>query len=204
MKIASSNSEENTLINLIRSGDETAANKLYNLHVNAFFYWARKTYPQFPHEELADIYQESFITFFYQIREGTLTKITSSVKTYLFAIGKNRMRNELRKRSKFVEPPQDPWEEGKDVINDLGMDLSIMERYQHQHQASVVKQILAQIGEPCKTVLELAFFHRYTPEAIAAHMNYTSEASARVRKVKCLRQLGNLLDKMGIEYEQLF
>ena len=201
MRIKISKTKENRLIEQLKQGDEDAAKALYNQYADIFFRWVRKFYSKYPEAEIADIYQEAFLTFYYQIRDGKLKEIRHSLQTYLFAIGKNFIRNELRKRAKFIETED---EASVQEIKALGMDLSVMTNYQKAHQAEVVGQLLIQIGDPCKTVLELAFFRSFAPEAIAAHMGYKTEATARVRKVRCLNQLGELLEKMGIAYDQIF
>lgn len=202
MRILRFKSDDNRLIEQVRGGDETAAQRLYHQYEQAFFQWVRKTYPRFPEAEIADIYQESFITFYYQLKDGKVKEIQHSIKTYLFAIGKNVLRNALRKQAKFVDNKED--KDPTPEMTSLDMDDSLMETYQKEHQASIVRQLLDKIGDPCKTVMELAFFRRFSPEAIAAHMGYATEATARVRKVRCLNQLGKLLDTMGIHYEHLF
>ena len=202
MKIKLLKVSDDRLFERLKHGDESVAQELYNRHADAFFHWARKTYRQFPEEEIRDMYQEAFLTFYYQVKDGKLSEIRHSVKSYLFSIGKNFIRNELRKKAKFVDSEDDRYMEQESRSAEL--DLSMMANYQQKHQAEVVKKLLIQIGDPCKTVLELAFFRRFSPEAIASHMGYTTEASARVRKVRCLKQMGDLLEKTGVAYDQIF
>lgn len=82
----------------------------------------------------------------------------------------------------------------------LGVDDAVSERDRVEQQQNIVQQLLEQIGDPYRTVLQLAFFRNYPPESIARAMGYASEATARVRKTRCLKQLGDMLDAMQINY----
>jgi len=194
-------SGDKRLFERIQNGDESATQQLYQAYTMPFRNWVRKTYPGFPEEEIKDIYQESFLTMYFQIRDGSIQEIRHSLKTYLFAIGKNKLRNSMRKMAKFQTMEE---EAEQKAFQNLSIDFSLKEIYQKTYEAAVVDQLLKQIGEPCKTVIELAFFHQYPPESIARHMAYKNEATARVRKVRCLQQLGKMLDEKGIKYSQIF
>jgi RNA polymerase sigma-70 factor (ECF subfamily) len=174
-----------TVIDEIKRGNQKYLQELYNQYRTAFAHWTTKHY-KVDDEVAGEIYQQAFIAFYYNIKEGKLTQLNSSIKTYLFAIGKNLMREHFKSSKKFVEP--------LDVaIAPDEVDEGIMAKYENAEMQETIKNLLDTIGEPCKTVIELYYFKQYAMDAIATHLNYKTEQIAAKRKFICLKQLRSLL-----------
>jgi RNA polymerase sigma-70 factor (ECF subfamily) len=174
-----------TVIDEIKRGDQKYLQELYNQYRTAFAQWITKHY-HVDEDVAGEIYQQAFIAFYYNIKEGKLTQLNSSIKTYLFAIGKNLMREHFKSSKKFVEPMRvsiDPDE----------VDEGIMAKYENAERQETIKKLLEAIGEPCKTVIELYYFKQYAMDAIASHLNYKTEQIAAKRKFICLKQLRAML-----------
>lgn len=202
MQVFSLRSRDNQLIIKLREGDESALQKLYHQHAAAFINWARKYYRSAPEEDIIDCYQEAFTTFYFQVKDGKVQEITASIKAYLFGVGKNLLRDRLKRSNRLTS--FDGAISDQNSVGILGIDDWASRRDREEQQKEIVRELLKKIGDPCQTVLQLAFFQNYPPESIAAAMGYTSEATARVRKTRCLKQLGDLLDQMQVDYETLF
>jgi RNA polymerase sigma-70 factor (ECF subfamily) len=173
------------LIDDIRQGDERLIRRLYQKYRAPFIKWAASSY-DIPEPEAGNFYQEAFVAFYYNVVDGKLTHLSSSLKTYLFAIGKNLFRSHYKNKRLLTQPLEEE-------ITPYEVDLSIMEQQEHNHQRALVKKLLEQIGEPCKTVLELYYFHRFSMESIAQRMEYKNEGVAKKRKSVCLQQLRKML-----------
>ena len=171
----------------IRHADDRTLQELYNQYRKEFSMWAIKHY-KIDEETAGDIYQQTFIAFYYNVRDGKLTELSSSIKTYLFSIGKNLLRDHFKKTARFVEP-SDYNLEGSEVDN------SIMDNYERTEMTEAVSVLLHQIGEPCKTVLELYYFHNYSMESIATELNYKTEQIAAKRKFICLQQIRSMMEE---------
>ena len=183
----------NDLITRIKIGERQFLQKLYEEHRDAFGVWIRRNY-QCDEDMIADIYQQSFTTLYYNVREGKLIKLTSSLRTYLFAIGRNLIRDHFKitaRRQEIMEVAVDLQE----------IDNHIIERYEQSALKDTVKVLLQRIGEPCKTVLELFYLKGYAIEAIAHEMNYKSENIASKRKFICLKQMRDLLSTSRLKSE---
>jgi RNA polymerase sigma factor (sigma-70 family) len=85
----------------IHLGDERAIEKLYSTYKSEFIVWATSK-SGLLEEDLTDIWQESVIAFYEQVAAGKLVTLKVQLKTYLFAIGKNKILVKLRK-NKSVE-----------------------------------------------------------------------------------------------------
>jgi RNA polymerase sigma factor (sigma-70 family) len=68
---------------------------LYDKYKPVFMQFARK-YFAVDRDTAEDIYQESFIVLYENIRENKFRESSVSIQTYLFAIGKNKLLNHLR------------------------------------------------------------------------------------------------------------
>ncbi len=173
------------LLGQIRQGDRKFLQGLYDKYRDEFVLWASKNY-RCDDDLAAEVYQQTFITLFYNVKNQKLIQLNSSLKTYLFAIGKNLLRDQfkiLQRRQEILQV----------VVDTSEMDNSIIERYEQSNMKGVVRQLLLKIGEPCKTVLELFYFQNYSMDSIAQTMDYKTEQIAAKRKFICLRQMRSLM-----------
>jgi len=171
----------------VKKGDRQYLKQLYEKYRKEFGQWAAKHYGV-DDDTTAEIYQKTFIAFYYNIKEGKLTQMNSSEKTYLFAIGKNLLREYFRASEKVAEPLELH-------VNLEDVDCTIFEKYELEDKQKAVRQMLSTIGEPCRTVLEMFYFHDHNLKTIAAAMNYKTEQIAAKRKFICLKQLRSLVSE---------
>ncbi|MEM7657711.1 MAG: sigma-70 family RNA polymerase sigma factor [Bacteroidota bacterium] len=170
---------------------------LYLAYADRFQRWARKSFPNCPAEEIEDACQEAYMVVYQHWIEG---KITTSFQALLFAVGKNKLRDKMKQLARG--PVAMKWEAGEEqMLRQVSMETD--QQDQHAFQANMVQQLLESIGEPCKSVLKMAFFADYAVESIAQAMGYESERVASARKSKCLRQLRNKLQEFGLNRDDL-
>ncbi|MCB0847786.1 MAG: hypothetical protein KDE26_31250, partial [Bacteroidetes bacterium] len=133
MQIESLLKDRNLLLQELKSGNQKLLQKLYETHREAFGRWAMKQYKC--SDDLAgEAYQKAFIAFYYNVREGKLTELNSSVKTYLFAIGKNVIRDQFKLK-------QNQTEELDEKIAGSQPDFTIMEKYDNSHAKELVRNL---------------------------------------------------------------
>lgn len=185
MKAENSYQQRQQLLEDIKRGEEQLLEKLYAQYRTEFIIWAGRRY-NCPDENSAEVYQKTFIVLYYNIKDGKMTELKSSLKTYLYAIAKNIFRERFRDKHQQVLDI----EKGAEVKE---VDLDIENKYQKEHQQQVVAGLLDKIGDPCKTVLHLFFFKRYSVEAIAHAMGYKDERVVSKRKSICLKQMRKLM-----------
>ena len=169
-----------TLINLFQSNRTEALSKIYQDHRTEFISWAMKNYGC-SLDEAKDCYQNAIIILYENVVSGKLTELNSSTKTYLFAIGKNKLRELNRENNKKEDIANLP-----DVVADDPVE---------QHHPEAVKlamHCLEHLGEPCKSLLQEFYYHKSTMAQIMEKLGYKNEDSAKNQKYKCLVRLRKL------------
>jgi len=179
--------DHDKIIETIKSGNRKFLHELYVQYRDEFSLWAMNKY-NLDKDLVGEIYQKTFIALYYNIRDEKLLTLHSSLKTYLFAIGKNQIRDHLKDNRKFVD------HEDLSVANEA-LDFGILAEYEASEMKETLNRLMNKIGEPCRTVIELFYFKHYALDAIAKEMAYKTEQIAAKRKFICLKQMKTLLEE---------
>lgn len=181
--------KDNQILEAIKRGDPKVLEKLYDDNRQPFLVWAAQTY-QCETEDAVGIYQKAYTILYLNVRNGKLTSLTSTIKTYLFSIGKNLFREKFRdKHNRLVN--LDDVSNSSIVENQL--DNNIFDAYKDEHQKELVRHLLNEIGNPCKKLLNLMFIQGYSAEAVVHEMGYSDERVVRKRKSLCLKKLREMV-----------
>lgn len=167
------------LLESMAQGDLKEFEEAYLSYRDEFIMWANKNY-YCDFEESRDVYQATVIQFYENVQSGKLVKLTSDLKTYLFAIGKNKIR-ELRDAGRRFREMQEKYE----VIEDE--DKQEKEVLFEQLEASLDK-----LGDPCKRLLELYYYYKKSLIEIAETLDYKNSDTVKNLKYKCLGRLRKL------------
>ncbi len=180
---------DNQILEAIKNGDQKVLEQLYDQNRQPFLIWAAQLY-QCESEDAIEIYQKAYTILYLNVRNEKLTQLTSSIKTYLFSIGKNLFREKFRdKHNRLVNI-----DDVSNSVNDL-VDNNVLDEYQDAHQKELVRKLLNEIGDPCKKLLELMFIHGYSAEAVVEEMGYSDERVVRKRKSLCLKKMRELVSE---------
>ncbi len=176
---------------LIRSGDRVVLKELYRKHRSAFIQWAKFKYTGV---DVADVYQQAFTIFYFNVKDGKFTGMTSSIRTYIFAIGKNLLNKQVMERR--------PSESIEDVNeSELPAD-TIFDRYEATHRQQLVGRILENLGEPCKTILTKYYYENFSMESIAERMGYKTAGVAKKKKCECLTKIREALIAKQVQLDR--
>ncbi|MEM7103564.1 MAG: sigma-70 family RNA polymerase sigma factor [Bacteroidota bacterium] len=181
------NTTEKVRLEQIRMGDQRLLQQLYHEYRENFLAWGAQKF-SCPREDAVDVYQKAFTIFYFNIKEGKLTELTSSLKTYLFSIGRNVFLKRFRDKHLKVSDLDD-------TVIKSQVDYSIMDSYNHRDQADLVRRLLNMIGEPCRQLLELLFIKAYSTDAVMHTMELKNEQAVRKRKFLCLKKMRDLIAK---------
>lgn len=172
------NSGHNQLLEQLLQGGNDALANVYKTYRTDFIHWISAHY-SCDSEEAKDLYQQCIITFYENVVSGKLTNLTSSVKTYLFSIGKNKLREMNRGKVK----------EQRLVAEDLRQDDDpVMEILLQKVEACVEK-----LGEPCRSILIQYYYHKRNIEQLKDLFGYKNTETTKNQKYKCLERLRKMV-----------
>lgn len=158
---------------------------LYERYKSPFIAFATRNYP-IDENTAADVYQESFTAMYQNIKEGKYTERQTSLKTYLFEIGKHHILNVLNREQKEVA-----------ALQTLASEWAVQQvsTEDWNEAQSIVTQLIGQADTDCNKVLILYYWEHRRMEEIARYMNYKTEQVAKNKKSSCLRRLSFELRK---------
>jgi RNA polymerase sigma factor (sigma-70 family) len=177
---------QDEIIQKIKSGGQTELGLVYEEYREEFIRWAIKEY-NCSMDDSQDIYQLTILIFYDNIRQGKLEHLVSSVKTYLFGIGKNVVRENMRKEKRYVPISKEKWlkenliDEPSDPIDESAFDRA--------------KNALAKLGQPCQRLVELFYYEKKSIPEITLEMNYKNPETAKNQKCKCMARLRKLFEQ---------
>lgn len=179
-------------LKLFRNGDKQVMRQVYIEHKTAFLgYFNSQTSAVSVTAE--DLYQDSFCVLHKNILSGKLTHITASWSTILIGIGKNLLRNKMRKKSELL---------GKDIPEKTAQD-NPYSRLIEKEKIKQTKSILGLVGETCREVLVAFYYNRKSMVEIAQQMNYASANVAKKKKSQCLKKLRDEIKKYRLMRHEL-
>jgi RNA polymerase sigma factor (sigma-70 family) len=137
-------------------------------------------------EDAQDIYQEALIVFYRKAADPSF-KLTSGINTYLYSICRFMWMDQSRKQQKlaFVDIE-------KETINEN----EFMADIEKEEQFKLAEKVIEGLGERCKELLVLFYFHSKKLKDIAEKMGYNSENTAKNQKYKCLEAAKNKLKEL--------
>ena len=173
------------IIARLRSDRKEALAELYQTYRTEFLRWIMRY--RCTAEEAKDAYQFAVLTFYENIMSGKLTLLNSSEKTYLFAIGKNKILEMKRASNKLTEI--DNLEES---LPDVSFDEDEQVDPKHLKRVALCME---KLGEPCVSLLKEFYYHCRSMEEIAKLLDYKNTDSAKNQKYKCLQRLRKLFNE---------
>jgi RNA polymerase sigma factor (sigma-70 family) len=177
------------LIQSIRKGEKNRLKEVYTQFRKPFLEWASASY-RFPEHEAKDIYQEVILIFYENIVEGKIEKLRSNIRTYLFGIGKMLIRQTFRQENRYTGIEDDsgqinPMYEG--MVNDYSLELNEREK--------VMKRAIMDLGEKCRAILTLYYYHRFTTESVMNRLGYKNTDVVKSQKLRCMKSLKKIIEK---------
>ncbi|MDH7448366.1 RNA polymerase sigma factor [Aquimarina sp. 2201CG14-23] len=169
----------------LKKGHNQALEKIYNEYRSAFLQFAKKY--DLDHDALVDVYQDAFIALREHAINGKLDDIKSSVKTYLFSIGKYMIYDHLRKQKKTIS-----YENSIDY-----KETSDTQDFFKEPQLTAEQQLLRQhfknLGKRCQEMLTLFYYRGLTIDEITDNLGYENKNVVKSQKSRCLKSLKELI-----------
>jgi len=171
--------ETSAIIEAIKAGSEKILFKLYESYRDEFVSWAIRNH-QVSIEEAKDVFQESVVGLYKNVKTGKVDSLEVSIKTYLFSIGRNIILNSIKRKG--IEAKA--YENFKE-----GHDNAIHEQHEQEHILNLVKRLYEAMGSPCKEILEMYYERGFDMDSVALNVGYKNADVAKKKKYECLKAL---------------
>lgn len=167
----------------LKIGQDSKLYEIYDLYKSAFFHYVNRF--GLPKDDVLDIYQDAFIASRENARKGKLDHLTSSVKTYFFAIGKYMVFSKLKQDQKTVHMAS---------MNLIEDDVFAYEQEDEDNSDIMkIQAALEQVGGKCKELLTMFYYQGKKLDEIVLLMNYENKDVAKSQKSRCLKKIKGLL-----------
>jgi RNA polymerase sigma-70 factor (ECF subfamily) len=179
--------KEAELIRLIAEGDQKTLKAVYGQHRSSFISWSIKNYncSEFNAKEA---YQYAFFIFYSKIRSGEIKYLSSSIRTYIYAVGKNHVLQEYRNNSKLTFNINDQ------ILGSENDDVEV--KLEKEAKYNSIENGLKQLGDPCRTVLLMFYYGKADLNLIASKLGYRNTDTVKTLKYKCIQRLKKLVGEV--------
>lgn len=163
--------------------------------------YLRKTF-SVSDDDVDDIYQESSIALYQNIRDGRLSNLTSSLSTYFLRICINQTLKLVGKQKKVVPLFDDSSITYKDVFRSDKIDELYQlcteddEQERHSRSEKIVNSILQTMPDTCRNIFQGYYWDNLTTNTIADMYGFSNANSVKTQKYKCV-------DKFRKKYNEL-
>lgn len=174
--------EDQHLLDKLKQNDLTALDKAYITYKKEFFLFARTF--SVSDEDIADVYQDTIISLYENVKNGKLDTLTSSLKTYLFAIGRFKLYKQIGKNKK--ECFEEHFIYSSEEVQLFDIDVS-------EERQNVLNKAFGRLGDKCQTILDLYYYKGMTLDEAQHFLDYSTKDVLKNQKSRCLKQLKELV-----------
>lgn len=147
-------------------------------------------------DEARDIYQETVIVL-YEHAQNPGFELKCQLQTFVYSVARRLWLKQLRKNGKtFLFK-----EEEENEIADVTTELS--EHEARESDLEQMKKSLAELGEPCQTLINDFYINKLNMDEIAEKFGYTNANNAKTQKYKCLQRLKKYFFERTTHEEEL-
>ena len=172
--------DNDLIIHGILSGNQTTFDELYEVEFPKIVRLVTKNSGTL--DEAKDIFQDALVVLIEKVHRKELD-LTCSISTYLYSICRNIWFEQLRK-VKNVISLNDSYSHLESTITFM-IDETVPDAFER------VSKAIETLGAPCRQLLECYYYENFSWADIADLLGYTSAASARNQKYKCLERIRN-------------
>lgn len=169
-------------LSLVKTDSEGAISKIYDFYRSSFLSFGKKYTKN--ENLIIDAFQEAVLSLYNNAMKDKISVKNSTLKTYLFAIGKYKLINILQRENKYTEFQE--YEELEHIdLDDEKVDIPVE-----------VEQAYTQLGSTCQKMIELFYYRRYSIEAIMHTLNLKNKNSVKANKSRCIKKLRSLIEQI--------
>ena len=173
---------EQDLKQSLRLGNKVALAEVYNSNRGAFISFALGF--DINAEEALDIYQDSIISMYENFYTKQVNVETATVKTYLFAIGRNKILQFLRNKKREI--PQITLQDSEVVVEP---------EVDNTEYQQLLAEKLKGLSESCRRILRMYYYRNLSINEIVDQTDYKDSATVRSHKSRCMKRLKSFFNR---------
>jgi len=179
--------EDQSIVDRLKQNDLGALEEVYLEYKKGFFLFARTF--SVSEDDIADVYQETIISLYENVGNGRLSTLTSSLKTYLFAIGRFKLYKQMGDHKKTGEFQPIIHASEETLLFDIDLD---------EQRKETIKKALDQLGGKCQRILEMFYYRGMTLDEVQRFLDYSTKDVLKNQKSRCLKKLR---ESLKVSYE---
>ena len=145
-------------------------------------------------DDIDDIFQESSMALFLNIRDGKLSNLTSSLGTYFMKVCINQTLKFLGKSSKAIPLIDESRISNGNTVQDdkvdelYGFCMDTEEEDRKVRMELLVNNIIASMTDTCKNILQGYYWNDFSTSTIADIFGFSDANSVKAQKYKCVKK----------------
>lgn len=167
----------------IKQDQNKALKDIYHLYRTDCISWLKKQY-SIREDEAVDVFQMAMITLYDSAIQGKVKSETTDVKSFLYGVAKNRVYELLRLKKKRI-----PAEDHHVLCIYMSADMQLFDT---EDAINLAVKALAELGDPCKSIIQMYYYKNCTMEEITEKMGYKNADTTKNQKYKCLKRLQSI------------
>ncbi|GAB2486272.1 RNA polymerase sigma factor [Algoriphagus taiwanensis] len=171
-------------LELLKAGDRDTLKQIYLEHKNGFQLFAKRYTSD--EGQIHNAYQDAIIALMENAQKGKIQSLSSTIGTYLFAVGKYLLFKSLKKQNQHLE------------ITEELIDTIPFESFDDESKEESIRHLrqkLKELGPKCQEILQLFYYQSKNLDEIAKLMGYESKDVLKSTKSRCLKNLKDTLNR---------
>lgn len=172
-------------IELLKERNNQTIEDIYKEYRAGFLLFANRY--DLDQDQCLDVYQDAIIALCENAQKGHLDDLSSSLKTYLFSIGKYMIFSEMKKTKKELN---------YEHLDNLQFDFEWEDYSEEKENQTVVlmRDALSKMGAKCQQMLRLFYYEEKDLDEITELMGYDNKDVTKSQKSRCVRQLKKIIE----------
>lgn len=132
-------------------------------------------------DDAKDLFQEAIIVLFEKAKSGQF-ELNCQLKTYLYSVCRRLWLKRLQQANRYTGD--------LDTVNEVvPVEEDLEEHERKNEEFRLMEKAIANLGEPCKSLIEAFYIQKRNMQEIASSFGYTNADNAKNQKYKCLMRL---------------
>ncbi len=180
---------EEKLIEGLRSGDQKILKEIYESNYPTVEKMILKN--SGTNDDAKDIYQDAMVIFYNNVLKPQFI-LSSTVKTYLYAISWRLWMKKIREEKKLTITHKEEYIDA--------FDFELVSKDPDATLNGVV-ELLKQHGKNCLEILQRFYFNSQSFDQIASALGYASGQVVREQKYRCIKRVREGIKSSNMSYE---